>query len=64
MEDDFLTQQVRETDREGVLPDVVFANIELVGDSKFRGHAGHSNHKMTYFRFSEKQRGWLAELPL
>ena len=47
MEDNFLTQLVREPAREGTLLDVKFANREgLVSDVMVGAHLGHSDHEM------------------
>jgi len=50
MEDNLLTQLVREPTREGALLDLLFMNREgLVGDVMVGGHLGHSDHKMIDF---------------
>ncbi|PKU32319.1 adaptin ear-binding coat-associated protein 1 [Limosa lapponica baueri] len=62
VEDNFLTQLVRELTREGALLDLLFVNREgLVGDVMVEGCLGHSDHEM--IEFSGKQGGDPAGLP-
>ncbi|GAB0186634.1 hypothetical protein GRJ2_001128700 [Grus japonensis] len=49
-EDNFLTQLVSETTREGAPLDLLFVNREgLVGNVMVGGHLGHSHHEMIEF---------------
>lgn len=50
MEDNFLTQLVREQTRKGSLLDLLFTNREeLDGDVKVGGHLGHRDHETIVF---------------
>lgn len=50
VEDNFLTQMVREPTREGPLLDLLLVNREaLVGEVTVGGHLGYSDHKMIVF---------------
>jgi len=74
-DDNFLTQLVRETTREGVPLDLLFANREgLVGYVTVGGHLGHSGHEVTEFSILREVRGgasrtatlgfWRADWPV
>jgi len=48
--DNFLTELVNESAREGTPPGLLFVNREgLVGDAMVGGHLGHSDHEMIEF---------------
>lgn len=58
MEDNFLTQLVSETTREGAPLDLFFANREgLMGSVMFGSHLGHSNHERIEFLILEEVEG-------
>ena len=63
MEDNFLTQLVSETTREGALLDLLLVNREeLVGEVKVGGHLGCSDHEMIEFSILRETEG-LVKLP-
>ena len=72
VEDNFLTQQVREPPKGGAPLELLFTNRGLAGDVEVRSCLRHSNHKMVeLYIFGEVRRGvsktatvdfWRAEL--
>ena len=65
MEDNFLTQLVREPTRGGTPLDLMFTNREgLMGDMEVRSCLGQSDHKMVEFSIlGEVRRGPAKVLP-
>ena len=47
--DNFLTQLVNESTRGSKVLDLLFVNVGLVGDVKFGGHLGQSDHEIIDF---------------
>ncbi|GAB0181938.1 hypothetical protein GRJ2_000659100 [Grus japonensis] len=63
VEDNFLTQLVREPAREGTLLDLLLANREgLVGDVMVGSRLGHSDDEMRVFNSRRSKEGGSAEL--
>jgi len=61
VEDDFLTQPVRQPTREGVALDLLLANrAGLVGDVMAGGHLGHSDLEMIEFSIDGEVRRGLS----
>ena len=61
VEDDFLTQPVRQPTREGVALDLLLANrAGLAGDVMAGGHLGHSDLEMIEFSIDREVRRGLS----
>lgn len=53
MEDNFLTDLVREPNRDGRLLDLFTSRKRLVDNVKVGGHLGHGDHEMVTFSILE-----------